>query len=163
MLPQLFLAIATNLLDRTALSFAALQMNADLHLSTQQYGLAAATFALGEANKGVGLPLMTQLSNSCQWQRAPHMCNPARPAVHCAASMSGHALSLAPACCFVRALHTGYGIGHIPPAYLGMKLGTQLWLGVCTISWGCVAMFAAMVQSAQGLYWQRAALGLAGA
>jgi hypothetical protein len=46
-LPQLFLAIATNLLDRTALSFAALQMNADLQLSTQQYGLAAATFALG--------------------------------------------------------------------------------------------------------------------
>lgn len=35
-LPQLFLAIATNLLDRTALSFAALQMNADLQLSTQQ-------------------------------------------------------------------------------------------------------------------------------
>lgn len=46
-LPQLFLASATNYLDRTALSFASLQMNADLQLSTQQYGLAAATFALG--------------------------------------------------------------------------------------------------------------------
>lgn len=46
-LPQLFLAVSTNYLDRTALSFASLQMNADLQLSTQQYGLAAATFALG--------------------------------------------------------------------------------------------------------------------
>lgn len=46
-LPQLFLASATNYLDRTSLSFASLQMNADLQLSAQQYGLAAATFALG--------------------------------------------------------------------------------------------------------------------
>lgn len=46
-LPLLFLGTATNYLDRTALSFASLQMNADLQLSTEQYGLAAATFALG--------------------------------------------------------------------------------------------------------------------
>lgn len=47
LLPLLFLAVAFNYLDRTALAFASLQMNADLQLSTQQYGLAAATFALG--------------------------------------------------------------------------------------------------------------------
>lgn len=47
-LPQLFLMAAVNYLDRTSLSFASLQMNADLSLSTQQYGLAAAMFALGE-------------------------------------------------------------------------------------------------------------------
>lgn len=75
--------------------------------------------------------------------------------------MSLHtSLPPAPAALFVRC--TGYGVGHIPSAYLGMKLGMRLWLGVCTISWGCVAMFAAMVHTAQGLYWQRAALGLAG-
>jgi hypothetical protein len=47
-LPLLFGAVSLNYLDRTALSFASLQLNADLELSTQQYGLAAATFALGE-------------------------------------------------------------------------------------------------------------------
>jgi soluble lytic murein transglycosylase-like protein len=47
--PLLFLAVAFNYLDRTALAFASLQMNADLQLSTQEYGLAAATFALGAA------------------------------------------------------------------------------------------------------------------
>lgn len=70
-LPQLFLGTATNYLDRTALSFASLQMNADLQLSTEQYGLAAATFALGAFVPGPGLsqrPLpILHVTDSCCW------------------------------------------------------------------------------------------------
>jgi hypothetical protein len=50
-LPLLFGAVSLNYLDRTALSFASLQLNSDLELSTQQYGLAAATFALGGCSR----------------------------------------------------------------------------------------------------------------
>lgn len=56
----------------------------------------------------------------------------------------------------------GYGLGHIPSAYLGMRLGMRIWYAATVISWGVVAMFAAMVKDAKGLYWQRAVLGLAG-
>jgi hypothetical protein len=46
---------------------------------------------------------------------------------------------------------------------MGLKYGSRIWYGVICIAWGIVAIFAAMVRDATGLYWQRAALGLTGA
>lgn len=76
----------------------------------------------------------------------------------CAATKHPH-VCLAPTGFFTCA---GYGIGHMPSAYLGMKYGIRVWLAIITMSWGVVAMFGTMVSSANGLYWQRAALGLTG-
>lgn len=56
----------------------------------------------------------------------------------------------------------GYGLGHMPSAYLGMKCGVRIWLAMISMSWGLVAMCGSLVKSASGLYWQRAVLGLTG-
>lgn len=77
------------------------------------------------------------------------------------ATNTGH-VTVLPSSNDVCATTTGYGIGHIPSTYLGMKFGIHRWFAFITTAWGVVAMFAAMVHNAPGLYWQRAVLGLAG-
>ncbi|KAI8465365.1 MAG: major facilitator superfamily domain-containing protein [Monoraphidium minutum] len=101
LLPIVFLAGVANYLDRTNLTFAALQLNGDLGFTPKDYGLGAGFFYLG------------------------------------------------------------YGIAHLPSAFMTMRLGARWWYSSITIAWGIVASCAAAIRSTAGLCAQRFFLGIA--
>ena len=65
--PLLGLVLLLNYLDKVNISFAALQMNADLHLSNTAFGVAAGLFALGYAVAAIPSTVLLQRLGARRW------------------------------------------------------------------------------------------------
>lgn len=61
---------------------------------------------------------------------------------------------------FAGAFYLGYGLAHIPSAFMTMQLGARWWYGGMTIAWGIVGTCAAAIQTRAGLAVQRFFLGV---
>uniref|UniRef100_A0A383VZ56 Major facilitator superfamily (MFS) profile domain-containing protein n=1 Tax=Tetradesmus obliquus TaxID=3088 RepID=A0A383VZ56_TETOB len=70
LLPLLFCTGLMNTLDRTNLSFAALQMNAQLHISAKEFGLASGLFFIGYGGCMLPSTFMTMRYGARAWYSA---------------------------------------------------------------------------------------------
>lgn len=133
LLPICFLAGVLNYLDRTNLTYAALELNSDLGFGPVDYGIGAG------ASRSLQLPSRGPLVDP----RFPQQPDPHSGPHSCAG-----------------AFYLGYGVAHIPSTFLTMRLGARWWYSTMTLSWGIVATSAAAIQDRTGLVLQRFFLGI---
>uniref|UniRef100_A0A383W9P8 Major facilitator superfamily (MFS) profile domain-containing protein n=1 Tax=Tetradesmus obliquus TaxID=3088 RepID=A0A383W9P8_TETOB len=148
LMPICFLAGVLNYLDRTNLNFAALQLNAELGFTPQDYGLGAGFFSLGEAPAAAAATAAAGAAAAVAAVAAAALC---MRAMHSSADAVGPMQQL---------LFARYGIGHVPSTFVTMRCGARWWYSSITIAWGVVATCAALIHNRTGLFLQRFFLGI---